>query len=68
MTEENTQEENNEETTFTMNDLVSCKRIIELCSERGTFRADELSTVGKLYDRLNSFIDLQIKQQEQNNP
>ena len=37
-------------------DLVNVLQIIDTCSNRGAFRANELSSVGGLYDRLNTFL------------
>jgi len=37
-------------------DLVNVLRVINTCTQRGAFRADELSGVGGLYDRLNAFV------------
>ena len=33
-------------------DLVNIINIIEVCSKRGAFQAEEMSGVGKLYDKL----------------
>lgn len=37
-------------------DLVNVLQVIRTCSSRGAFRADEMSTVGGLYDRLQAFL------------
>lgn len=37
-------------------DLVNVLQIIRTCSSRGAFRADEMSAVGGLYDRLQAFL------------
>jgi len=37
-------------------DLVNVLRVINTCTQRGAFRAEELSGVGGLYDRLNAFV------------
>lgn len=37
-------------------DLVNVLQVINTCTQRGAFRADELSGVGGLYDRLNAFV------------
>jgi len=44
------------DTGLTIRDLAQIVEIIKVCSSRGVFRADELSGVGALYDRLNSFL------------
>lgn len=40
-----------------INDLVSIKSIIEIASQRGAFKANELEAVGKTFNRLNVFIE-----------
>ena len=37
-------------------DLVNVLRVINTCTQRGAFRAEELSGVGGLYDRLSAFV------------
>jgi hypothetical protein len=39
-----------------ISDLVNVLQIIRTCAQRGTFRADEMSSVGGLYDRLQDFL------------
>ena len=40
----------------TINDIATLLQIIEVCSQRGAFRAEELSSVGAVYDKVKSFI------------
>ena len=47
---------NTNDTGLTVRDLAQIVEIIKVCSSRGAFRAEELSGVGLLYDRLNSFL------------
>jgi len=47
---------NTNDTGLTVRDLAQIVEIIKVCSTRGAFRAEELSGVGLLYDRLNSFL------------
>lgn len=42
--------------TLTMKDLQAIGRIFELATQRGAFRANEMTTVGKVYDKLNQFL------------
>lgn len=42
---------------ITLNDIVQFKNIIEVCSKRGAFQANELETVGALYNRVKLFTD-----------
>jgi len=39
-----------------LGDLVYVLQVFRTCSIRGAFRAEELSTVGSLYDRLQAFL------------
>lgn len=38
-------------------DLRSVLSIINVCSSRGVFRPDEMENVGRLYNKLNKFVD-----------
>lgn len=46
-------------------DLVGLKSVIDVATQRGAFKAAELEAVGKLYNRLNNFIDSVTKSKEQ---
>lgn len=37
-------------------DLVNVLQVFRTCAQRGAFRADEMSSVGGLYDRLQNFL------------
>lgn len=59
MTDETTTTETidtTEATGFGMQDLIFTLQVYEACSQRGAFRADELSNVGAVYDRLRAFL------------
>ena len=45
------------ENKITINDIVQIKNIMEVCSRRGAFQADELEVVGALYNRIKLFVD-----------
>jgi hypothetical protein len=49
------QTENNQP-NLGIQDLKVTLNIINTCTQRGAFRASELSTVGQLYDRLVAFL------------
>jgi hypothetical protein len=50
--------ENKEFTSnLTVSDLVNIKNIIDVASARGSFRGEELSAVGEVYNKLAKFID-----------
>jgi len=47
-------------TEFSVLDLFTIKEIIDIAAQRGAFRANELTKVGTLYDRLTQFLDNQV--------
>ena len=51
---ENTSQPN----SLTMADMAALVNIIEVACARGSFRANELSSVGQVYDRLKNFVSL----------
>lgn len=55
MTEENINNTANAP-TFGMQDLLFTLHVYEICTQRGSFKAEELSTVGAVYDRLKEFL------------
>jgi uncharacterized protein YggE len=64
--------ENNEQTTqqpqesaqpeLTVNDLNALRSVIDVAVRRGTFNANEISSVGAVYDKLNTFLNAVAKQ------
>ena len=42
--------------TLTVADMASLKSVLEAACNRGAFKANELSTVGQLYDKLSIFV------------
>jgi hypothetical protein len=56
MTEENTNNNTESAPSFSIQDLVFTLHVYEACTQRGAFRADELSGVGAVYDRLQAFL------------
>jgi len=42
---------------LTLQDLITVAQIIQLSSQRGTFRAEELADVGALYNKLVAFLE-----------
>lgn len=74
--EEKTTMQNNQESTneavpeeagaeITLNDLASLKTIIDVASQRGAFRPNEMVAVGTVYAKLDKFIQLAQKNQTQ---
>jgi hypothetical protein len=42
--------------SLNLNDLVAMKSLIDVVTPRGAFRAEEMSGVGRLYDKLTAFL------------
>lgn len=42
---------------ITISDLAIAKNLISVACERGAFRAEEMTTVGDLYDKLTRFLE-----------
>ena len=42
--------------SLTIADMASLKTVLEAACNRGAFKANEMSTVGQLYDKLSIFI------------
>ena len=59
--------EKSSDTDLSINDLATFKQIIEVSTERGAFKANELTQVGKLYEKLDIFLTNVVKQQSQQN-
>lgn len=51
-----------ENTQLTIADLASLKSLLEAACNRGTFKANEMSTVGVIYDKLSKFVEQQTAQ------
>jgi hypothetical protein len=46
-----------------INDLVAMRNVIDVVTKRGAFQANELSSVGQLFDKLSTFLDAAQKAQ-----
>lgn len=63
MTEEATTQEAQSEqkaqqgADLNIQDLVGLKSIIDVATQRGAFKAAEMEAVGKLYNKLNNFLE-----------
>lgn len=42
---------------LTINDLTTITNIIDLATQRGAFRANELVTVGNVYEKVQNFLN-----------
>jgi len=49
-----------------ISDLNSVRSIIDIATQRGAFRANELEAVGKTYNKLTAFLDQVTKQATDN--
>jgi hypothetical protein len=49
--------EQNTQPSLNVSDLQLVTELIDLCSQRGAFRAEELAAVGALYNRLKEFLN-----------
>ncbi len=54
-----------QQTDLNISDLVSLKSIIEVASQRGAFKANELEAVGKTFNKLNTFLESVTKKEGQ---
>jgi hypothetical protein len=55
---ETTQQSNQQPSAdLNVSDLNAIKSIIDVATQRGAFRAPELESVGKIYNKLNNFLD-----------
>lgn len=50
---------------ISLNELQLLANIVDLATQRGAFRGNELSQVGAVYDRLTSFLSFVAQQQEE---
>jgi hypothetical protein len=46
-----------------INDLVALRSIVEVASQRGAFKAAELESVGKIYNKLSTFLESVAKKE-----
>jgi hypothetical protein len=47
----------NEQPTLNLQELASMANIIDICSQRGAFKANELKQVGELYEKIVTFVN-----------
>lgn len=48
-----------------ISDLVALKSVIDIASQRGAFKAAEMEAVGKVYNKLNTFLESVAKRDQQ---
>lgn len=51
-----------------LNDLIAMRNLIEVVTQRGVFKATELSAAGQLFDKLNTFLTAAETQAKTNQP
>lgn len=56
-----TTEPKNAAPELNVSDLVGLKSIIDVATQRGAFKAAEMEAVGKIYNRLDKFIETVAK-------
>lgn len=47
-----------------ISDLVALKSVIDIASQRGAFKAAEMEAVGKVYNKLNVFLEAVAKKEQ----
>ena len=50
----------NTNTQITIQDLIMIKDLVDVACSRGAFKADEMSSVGQVYDKLTGFLNTVI--------
>ena len=51
-----------------LQDIVNLKRLVEVACARGAFRADEMKSVGTVYEKIDVFVKSIESSQQQNQP
>ena len=59
-----TEPENNEP-QISLADFSAALQVIDVCTQRGAFRGEELSSVGQLRDRINAFVKYHAPSKEE---
>lgn len=52
---------------LSIQDLVILKNVVEVSAQRGTFKANEMEAVGKIFNKLSSFINSHVANNEKGN-
>lgn len=47
-----------------LNDLAAIRSVLDVASQRGAFKANELEAVGKVYNKLNGFLEAVAKKEQ----
>jgi len=60
----NNQQEQDQSIELTVNDLNALKQIIDVASSRGSFKPNEMTSVGTVYTKLDNFLKAVAAQQQ----
>ena len=63
--ETQTQTQGGLETSITLNDLVMLRNIVNVASKRGAFSAEEFSDIGAVYNKIDTFLKMNLKKMEE---
>ena len=63
-TENDTDTDNN--VTITPNDLLVIRQVIDVATQAGLFKAQDLTSVGLVFDKVNSIVESLIAQSKEN--
>jgi len=54
------------DSTINLNDIKVCLNIIDICSQRGAFKGEELSSIGQIRDKLDVIVKNHDPSEEEN--
>jgi uncharacterized protein YigE (DUF2233 family) len=64
ISQEDSQKQQGQAPDLNLNDLAALRSIVDVASQRGTFKAAELESVGKIYNKLNNFLEAVAKKEQ----
>ena len=53
------------ENSITLNDLVLLRNIVNVASKRGAFSAEEFSDIGAVYNKIDTFLKMNLKKMDE---
>jgi hypothetical protein len=60
---ENVETKNEAAPDLNISDLIAIRNILDAASQRGAFKASEMEAVGKVYNKLNNFLEAAAKKE-----
>ena len=63
--ENQTQTQGGLENSITLNDLVLLRNIVNVASKRGAFSAEEFSDIGAVYNKVDTFLKMNLKKMDE---